>query len=129
MTTPERAKPWETEYAIAAGFAASIIGCLLAAWYYPPENHTSRLVVLAVVVAAASALTRNPTACLPVALLALLFCDGFLINHYGELHWHGWPDAARLAVLAAAALTGTGIGRMSIASSARTPTDMNRPTK
>lgn len=112
MSTLTRTRPWDTEFAIAAGFAAAVAGSALAAWRFPPDAPGARLIVLAVAVAAGTALTRSARACLPAAVIAWLFCDGFLIDHYGELRWHGWGDAVRLAVLAGAAYGGVVAGRI-----------------
>ena len=46
---------------------------------------------------------------LVTAALGWLMLDGFVIDRYGVLHWHGRADAVRLAVLAASGLVTTAL--------------------
>lgn len=47
------------------------------------------------------------------ALILWLFYDGFLVGRHGALAWHGSPDGWRLGIMAAGALGGLLIGRVS----------------
>ena len=59
----------------------------------------------------------------------VLLFDGFVVDHYGELAWHGDPDLVRLAVLAGGALLGLAAGAVRLAAQNglnRTPPEPDR---
>lgn len=97
-------------FGVAAGLVTVVVGCFVASWLYPPGVDADRLFVLAVFIAGFAAVAGNALAALVTAGLAWPFYLGFLVDRYGELHWHGWVDLVRLAVLAVAALLGTAVG-------------------
>src|SRR5262245_9604087 len=74
--------------AVAVGAAG--IGALLPAggWAFVP---------VAVALAGFAAWARRPSALVAVGVLAYLIIDGFLVNQYGEISWHGMTDMYRLA--------------------------------
>jgi hypothetical protein len=94
-------------FALAAGFAVSVIGCLLASLAAPPHQTTTRLVVLALVMAGSAAAIRNLRGAVLTAGMTWSLYLGFLVDQTGELHWHGIADLVRLGVLIAVALAGS----------------------
>lgn len=99
----------DTGVLAGAGSVAVVAGCFAAA-VVPAHLPGQRLAVLAVAVAGFALVADDAVAALATAGLAWLCCDGFLVDQYGELRWHGHADAVRLGVLALAAATGTGLG-------------------
>ncbi|MGH3391196.1 MAG: hypothetical protein ACRDOO_20190 [Actinomadura sp.] len=85
----------------------AVAGCLLAALTSAPSAATPRLVELSLVTAGFSALLRNPAAALLTAGMTWSVYLGFLVEHAGELRWHGGVDLLRLGALLAAALIGS----------------------
>jgi MFS family permease len=94
---------------IAAGFVVVVAGSFLAT-QFPPSQPAQRSTVLAAVVAAFAAVAGNVLVGLATAGMAWLFCNGFLVDRLGELHWHGRDDAVRLAAFGAAGLVGGAAG-------------------
>jgi len=94
---------------IAAGFVVVVAGSFLAA-LFPPSLPGQRSAALAVVVAAFAAVAGDVLVALATAGMAWLFCNGFLVDRLGELHWHGRDDAVRLAAFGAAGLVGGAAG-------------------
>lgn len=86
---------------IVAGFVASAI---------PAGDPVVRYGVLVATVFGFAALCGRWTATLTVAGIGFLVFNGFLVNQLGELTWHGWADAARIAVLGAATIFGRLLG-------------------
>lgn len=93
--------------AVAAGFAAAAIGCLLASLVSPPHEPAPRLVALALIIVGFAAACRNLPANLLTAGIAWSMYLGFLVEHTGELRWHGGVDLLRLGTLIVAALAGS----------------------
>jgi hypothetical protein len=93
--------------ALAMGFAAAAVGCLLASLVSRPHEPAPRLVALALVVAGFAAACRNLTANLLTAGIAWSMYLGFLVGHAGELRWHGGVDLLRLGTLVVAAQLGS----------------------
>jgi K+-sensing histidine kinase KdpD len=97
-----------SEIACAAGFAVTAAACVVlsvANRYLGSDRLTTDVVVLALVVAAFAWFVR-PVAAVVVAVLGWLILNGFLVDQFGTLRWHGEVDAARLAVLIIAAAAG-----------------------
>ena len=94
-------------FALAAGFAASTVGCLLASAAAPPADTGTRLAVLALVLAVSAAMVRNLLAAVLTAAIAWSFFLGFVIDGDGEVRWHGIADMDRLGVLIVAVLVGS----------------------
>ncbi|GAB1644114.1 hypothetical protein KRMM14A1259_45370 [Krasilnikovia sp. MM14-A1259] len=86
--------------------AAVVAGTALVATFVPAPAGTVRLGLMASSVSVFSALTVDPLAVAAVAVLACLVFDGFVLNHLGELSWHGAADVRRSAALAVAAAAG-----------------------
>jgi hypothetical protein len=93
--------------ALAAGFAAAAVGCLLASLVSPPHEPTGRLVALVLFMAVFTTACRNLMANLLTAGIAWTMYLGFLVDREGELHWHGGIDLLRLGALLMAALVGS----------------------
>jgi hypothetical protein len=85
--------------------AAGIVAALVPAAYPGP-----RFAVVAVAVGLFAVLTVDHLALAPVALLGALVVNGFLVNRFGELTWHGSSDLYRLMLLAMAGALGLAIG-------------------
>jgi hypothetical protein len=85
--------------------AAAIVAALI------PVAHTGwRFAVVAVVVGLFAVLTVDHLALAPVALLGWLVVNGFLVDRFGELTWHGSPDLYRLMLLVMAGALGLAVG-------------------
>jgi hypothetical protein len=95
-----------TGITLAAGSAAVVATALAAATLIAPSELVARLVAMALCVAAIGAFGGDLVAALASAAIAWSVLDGFLVNRLGALTWHGAADAARLSVLAGAALAG-----------------------
>jgi hypothetical protein len=94
-----------SEIACALGFAVvvSVSVVLGLAGSVLVARTTTDLAVLALAVAALSYSVR-PLAAFVTAGLAWLMLNGFLIDHFGVLTWHGVSDITRLLALVAAAI-------------------------
>src|SRR5262249_43071818 len=112
--------------ALAAGFAAAAVGCLLASLAFPPHEPTARLVALALLIAAFTTACRNLLANLLTAGIAWSMFLGFLVDREGELQWHGGVDLLRLGTLIMAALVGSARWLIADLASAR-PASVPRP--
>jgi MFS family permease len=99
MTTGDWGRRWPTSrdedrcptgIAIALG-AAVLIGVAFISAAFPPAP-APRLALLVVAVALFAALSGDGPAALAVAGLAWPIGNGFLVNRYGGLSWHGRLD-------------------------------------
>lgn len=87
---------------VAWGAAAIVVTGFVAATV--PARHTdARLVVVAVTVGLFALLTGDALAAAAIVALGWLVDNGFLVDRFGQLEWHGSADAVRLAVLMAVA--------------------------
>jgi hypothetical protein len=102
-------------FALAAGFAASVVGCFLASAAAAPSDTGTRLAVLALVLAVYAAAVPNLSAAVLSAGIAWSFFLGFVIDRDGEVRWHGTADLVRLGVLIVAVLAGSAWWRVSAA--------------
>ena len=82
---------------IIAGFAAAAV---------PAQHVVIRYSVLVVTVFAFTALTGVWATPVAVAVIGFAVFDGFLINQFGELSWHGDADLSRLLALTGAVIFG-----------------------
>jgi hypothetical protein len=89
-----------------AGGAAVIVFAAIGAAAVPAADPWWRLAVMAVAVGGFAALSGDRLASFAVVLLAWLVVNGFLVDRYGQLSWHGSADLARLLVLAGSAFLG-----------------------
>src|SRR4051812_30330915 len=83
---------------VAAG-TALVVAAAFAAGLIPATDGSARIVVLAVAVGLFAAWTVDAVAVAAVTVLAWLVDNGFLVDRLGQLGWHGWPDAYRIAAL------------------------------
>ena len=84
---------------IATG-AVVVLAAMMLAAMLPTTSGAWRLVPVATALFAIAAFTVDPIAVAAVAVLAYLLVIGFLVNRFGELTWHGTPDAYRLLAIA-----------------------------
>ena len=94
---------------LAAGTAMVIVAALLAA-LVPAAHAGWRFTVVAVAVGLFAALTLDQLALAGVALLGWLVVNGFLVDHLGELSWHGSADLYRMLLLVVAGAFGLAAG-------------------
>jgi hypothetical protein len=92
--------------AVALGVAAVAPRQVQTAQVAQTAAQTARLAAMAVAVAAFCALAGGLAASASTAGFGCLFYQGFLVNEFGDLSWHGPGTAARWAVLGAAGLAG-----------------------
>jgi K+-sensing histidine kinase KdpD len=71
-----------------------------------PPGVIARFAVLALGVGAFAASVGDPVAAVVTSGVAFLLFDGFVLDHAGDLAWHGDADLVRLGVLVGAALAG-----------------------
>lgn len=95
---------------IAAG-AVVIVFAAVGAAAVPAGDPWWRLAVMAAAVGTFAALTADRLAAVAVLVLGWLVMNGFLVDKYGLLEWHGPVDLARLLILAGAAALGLALGR------------------
>jgi hypothetical protein len=69
-----------------------------------------RLTVIALALAGFAAATLDQLALAPVLVLGFGILNGFLVDRYGQLSWHGSADLWRLMVLVMAGAVGLGVG-------------------
>lgn len=94
---------------LAAGTGMVIAAALLAAPI--PFAHTGwRFAVVALAVGLFAALTLDQLALAAVALLGWLVVNGFLVDRFGELSWHGSADLYRMLLLVVAGAFGLAAG-------------------
>jgi hypothetical protein len=93
-----------------AGGAAVIVFAAIGAAAVPPADPGWRLAVMAAAVGGFAALSGDRLASAAVVLLAWLVVNGFLVDRYGQLEWHGSADLARVLVLAGSAVLGLLVG-------------------
>lgn len=86
--------------------AVVVLVCCAAPPHLDASGVAARFAVLALGVAAFAAAVGDPAAGAVTAGVAFLLFDGFVVDHAGDLTWHGDADVVRLAVLVGAALTG-----------------------
>lgn len=94
---------------VTAG-AVLVVAAALVAALVPAADGAARLAVLAVAVGLFAAGTVDAVAVAAVTLLAGLVDNGFLVDRFGQLGWHGWPDAYRIAALVLAGALGWSVG-------------------
>jgi MFS family permease len=76
----------------------------------PPADPDWRFAVVALAVGGFAAATAGLRSVAAIVLLAWLVVNGFLVDRFGVLAWHGWPDVVRAVLLIAAGAVGLGIG-------------------
>ena len=102
-STRTSAPPWsETAQSAAWRFFAVYWGSVLIVGLARPAGRTVTLAALTVLCALCSA-TQRILVGVGLGFVGWLFATGFVANPSGTLHLHGVGDAARLALLTAAA--------------------------
>lgn len=96
---------------LAAGTAMVVAAALLAA-PIPTTDTGLRFAVVALAVGLFAALTLDQLALAGVALLGWLVVNGFLIDRFGELSWHGSPDLYRMLLLLVSGAFGLAVGEV-----------------
>jgi hypothetical protein len=96
---------------IGLGSLTVVAASVLAA-AVPTSDATSRLALVAAAVTVVAALSRDLIAAPVVAVLAWLIVNGFLIDRFGELSWHGRSDVYRAVILVLAAGIGQVAGQL-----------------
>jgi hypothetical protein len=94
---------------VAAG-AVLVVAAAVVAGVVPAVDGSARLAVLALAVGVFAAWSVDAVAVAAVTLLAWLVDNGFLVDRLGQLGWHGWPDAYRIAALVLAGGLGWSFG-------------------
>lgn len=97
---------------LALAFAVGLVGTVLLA-ATGVTRHADADLVAYVALAAGLGLGARWWAAPAGALILWLFYDGFLIGRHGDLAWHGAMDGWRLGVIAAGAIGGLLVGRVS----------------
>ncbi|MEV4626149.1 hypothetical protein AB0J90_07650 [Micromonospora sp. NPDC049523] len=95
---------------LGGGAALVVAATCLAAALFPASAPLARLLVVAVVVGGFAAVVPNPRVDVAVTLLGFLCFSGFLLDRYGELHWHTGHSGGYLLLLAAATVLGAALG-------------------
>ncbi|WP_326562803.1 hypothetical protein [Micromonospora sp. NBC_01796] len=95
---------------LGSGAALVVAATCLAAALFPPSAPLARLLVVAVAVGGFAAVAPDPRADVAVTLLGFLCFTGFLLDRYGELHWHTGRSGGYLLLLAAATVLGAALG-------------------
>jgi hypothetical protein len=80
-----------------------VVGAAVVAGMLPASDGASRLALVMVAVAVVAALSRDLIAVPCVVVLAWLIVNGFLVDRFGVLSWHGHSDVYRAVMLVAAA--------------------------
>ena len=87
-----------------------MVGATLLASMVPSADAGWRLAVVACAVGAFAAATTNVLAVPCTVALAWLFVNGFLVDRFGELSWHGAADVMRALMLVLAGGVGQVVG-------------------
>ena len=93
---------WGAVAVVVAGFVAATV---------PARHSDARLLVVAVTVGLFALLTGDARAAGAVVALGWLVDNGFLVDRFGQLAWHGNADLLRLAVLVTVAGLGLLVAR------------------
>jgi hypothetical protein len=93
---------------LGAGCAVVVVAAVIAA-ALPQPAQVWRVVVMAGAVILVGAVTADALATPLVAVVAFLVLDGFLVNRYGQISWHGMTDMYRLVVVMVSAGAGLAI--------------------
>jgi hypothetical protein len=108
VTSDER---FPTGLTIGLGSLTVVAAAAIAA-AVPTSDPTSRLALVAAAVAVIAALSRDIVALPGLVVLAWLIVNGFLVDRFGELSWHGRSDVYRAVILVLAAGIGQVAGQL-----------------
>jgi len=105
---PLRARPAPTpELGIGVGLgAATVVVAGLLAAAVPVADRPWRFAVMVIAVVVFGALSGDRLAVACAAGLAWLVVNGFLVDRFGELSWHGTADIYRALMLILAGILG-----------------------
>jgi hypothetical protein len=92
-----------------AGGVTILVGAALVTSLTPAHDSVLRAGLVAVALAAFAVNTGEPLAMAALVPLAWLVFNGFLVDRYGVLAWHGWADVYRAVAFAAASVAGLAI--------------------
>ena len=101
-----------TGITIGIGAAAMVVTAFVAAAFPPAPG--PRLALLVVAVAAFAAVSGDGRAVVAVAVLAWPIGNGFLVNRYGELSWHGRLDVGFVLTLLLGASVGMVLSQVGV---------------
>ncbi|MEV6958032.1 hypothetical protein AB0M97_02275 [Streptomyces sp. NPDC051207] len=104
-------EPVATPFVWAAAFAGSLLLMTLLGMTGGPASSSAALVALSLL-AAVLGLPARFQAAPGIAIVCWMFLNSFAVEPRGRLSWDGHPDAARFAVLLAAAALGTVVARI-----------------
>jgi hypothetical protein len=90
--------------------AVMITAAVFAAASVPIADPQWRCAVVAVALGLFAAFTLDWLAVAAVVLPTWMIMNGFLVNHLGDLSWHGRADLDRFVVLVGAGLVGLAVG-------------------
>jgi hypothetical protein len=90
---------------VAVG-AVVIVAAAVAAAFVPSTDPRLRFAVVAFALTSFAVASEDWRAVAALVPLTWLVHDGFLLDRFGVLAWHGWSDVTRGALLVAAALGG-----------------------
>ncbi|WP_345636040.1 hypothetical protein [Rugosimonospora acidiphila] len=90
--------------------AVMVLAGVVVASLIPVAYTGWRFAVVAVAVGLFAAMTVDHLALGPVALLGWLVVNGFLVDRFGELSWHGSSDLYRAVLLVMAGALGLALG-------------------
>lgn len=102
---------YPTGLSIGIGSGTVVASTMLAA-ALPATESGWRFGVVAVTVGGFAALVPDRLAVAWTGALAWLLVNGFLVDRFGELVWHGRADVARAVLLVAAAAIGLAAGNI-----------------
>lgn len=94
---------------IGVGAAMVVVAAVVAA-AIPVTDADWRFGLVAAAVVGFAALTVDVRALAGIVALSWLLVNGFLIDRFGTLSWHGSPDLVRLMLLVLAGAVGLGAG-------------------
>ncbi len=97
---------------LGLGAAAVVVAACVAA-AIPTVDAGWRFGVVAFAVSVFAAVTADPLAVAGVALLGWLVVNGFLVDRFGQLAWHGSADLLQIMVLALVSALGIAVGQAS----------------
>jgi len=101
-----RARP-APELGISIGLGAlAVVAASLVAAAIPVNDRPWRFAVVVAAIVVFGALAGDPVAVACEAGLAWLVVNGFLVDRFGELSWHGPADIYRAAMLIFAGILG-----------------------
>ena len=99
--------------------AVAVVSAAVVAAMVPVVDAGWRFGVVAAAVGLFAAFTLDQRALGPVAGIAWLVVNGFLVNRLGELSWHGSADLLRLMLLVVVGTSGLVVGEVAMAARGR----------